>query len=72
MKKIKLQEIIINISKMDKNELINYSQKVYLSREDIDEKAFKFIERALDLQMAGLTEITDVSPLAVYSEIEED
>lgn len=72
MKKVQLQEIIIKISKMNKTTLINYSQKVYLSKEDIDEKAFKFIERALDLQMAGLMEITDISPIAVCSEIEED
>ena len=72
MKKEQLQEIIIKISNMDKSALINYSQKVYLSKTDIDKKAFKFIERALDLQMAGLMEITDISPIAVCSEIEED
>jgi len=70
--KKQLQEIIINISNMNKQELINYSQKVYISKDDIEEKAFKFIERALDLQMAGLCEITDISPIAVCSEIEED
>ena len=71
MKKEQLQEIIIKISKMDKSALINYSQKVYLSKADIDKKAFKFIERALDIQIMNLRDETTLSPLAVCSELRE-
>ena len=72
MKKQQVQEIIIKISSMDNQELISYAQKVYLSKEDINKKAFKFIQRALDIQTMNLKEETTLSPMAVYSEIEED
>ena len=72
MQKHQAKNIIFKISNMDKTELISYSQKVYLSKEDIDRKSFTFIERALDMQMARLCEFSNVSPIAVCSEIEED
>jgi len=72
MKKEQVQQIIINVSKMNKQELISYSQKVYMSKNDIDEKAFSFIERALDIRMMNLKEETTLCPMAVCSEIEED
>jgi len=72
LKKEEVQEIIINISNMDKQELISYAQKVYIAKEDMDKKAFTFIQRALDIKMMNLREETTLSPMAVWSEIEED
>lgn len=72
MKKEQLKEIITNISEMNKQELINYAQKVYLSKDDMDEKAFKFIERALDIQFMNLKDETTLCPMVVCSEIDED
>jgi len=57
---------------MDKQELISYAQKVYIAKEDMDKKAFTFIQRALDIKMMNLREETTLSPMAVWSEIEED
>jgi len=71
MKKAQLQQIIIDISKMDKSELNKYAQKVYLSKDGIKPEAFSFIERALDIQLMNLCENTTISPLAICSEIRE-
>jgi len=71
MTKQKLKEIITKISSMDKQELIAYSQEVYMSKPDIAEKAFGFIERGLDIRMMQLQEVTELSPMVVLSELKE-
>ena len=71
MTKKQLGSIINDISKMDKQELHSYAQKVYLSKEDINPKAFKFIQRAIDIQLIVLRDETTLSPMVVMSEIKE-
>ena len=71
MKKAQLKQIMINISKMERQELMNYSKKAYLAKSDIDKKAFNFIERALDIQMIELSDSTTSSPIIVRSELRE-
>lgn len=71
MNQEQVKQQIEKISSFDKNELINYTQRLYLAKEDIEEKAFVFIANATDLQMANLMEITTLSPMAVYSEFKE-
>ena len=67
----KIESIIRNIAKCDKNELRDYATRLYMSKQDFDKKAWSFIERAIDIQEQNLNEQT-ISPLAVCSELKED
>jgi len=69
MKKQFLRKKIIEISNMQKQELISFA--CVLSLSPINEKAKKFLLKALDLRTMQLQEVT-VSPLAVVSEIDMD
>ena len=71
MNKKQLESIVKDISTMDKQELHSYAQKVYLSKEEIGEEAFKFIQRAIDIQLIVLRDETTLSPMVVMSEIKE-
>lgn len=69
MKKQFLRKKIIEISNMQKQELISFACALSLS--PVNEKAKKFLLKALDLRTMQLQEVT-VSPLAVVSEIDMD
>jgi len=69
MKKQFLRKKIIEISKMQKQELLSFASALSLSL--VDEKARNFMQRALDLRFMQLQEVS-VSPLAVVSEIDMD
>jgi len=69
MKKQFLRKKIIEISNMQKQELISFAFALSLSQ--VNEKAKKFLLKALDLRTMQLQEVT-VSPLAVVSEIDMD
>lgn len=69
MKKQFLLKKIIEISNMQKQELNSFACALSLS--PVNEKAKKFLLKALDLRTMQLQEAT-VSPLAVVSEIDMD
>jgi len=69
MKKQFLRKKIIEISNMQKQELLSFACALSLS--PVNEKARKFMQRALDLRFMQLQEVS-VSPLAVVSEIDMD
>lgn len=71
MTKTKLKETIVKISKMNKQQLIDFSQKVYLNKHEIKPKVFKFLQQALDIQMMNLQDATGLNAMCVMSELKE-
>ena len=69
MKKAKVKEIFIKLSSMGKRELLAYHSEIYKSKELIPPKTFDIIERGFELRMANLSEITDLDPMIVLSEL---
>jgi len=64
-----LRKKILEISNMKKQELNSFAYTLSLS--PVNEKAKKFLLKALDLRTKQLQEVS-VSPLAVVSEIDFD
>lgn len=69
MKKLFLRKKIIEISEIQKQELLSFAYVLSLS--PINEKAKKFMQKALDLRFMQLQDVS-VSPLVVVSEIDMD
>ncbi len=69
MTKAKLAEQIKHIGTLNKRQLIAYSEKIYISQPNIAPKAFTFLKRAMDIQMMNLKDETDLSPMAVLSDL---
>ena len=67
MKKQDIIKQLKKIAKMSKTELIDFNCKLSLS--DLEEKFKKPMITISELRMAELMEISDVSPMAVISEL---
>ena len=67
---IKRQIHVIDV--LDKQGLIEYAQKRYLAKEDLEPSVFNWVQKAIDIKMAELMEIIDISPMAIMSELRED
>ena len=68
MTKQEVQNIIKNIGVMRSYDLDAYAQKVYMAKQDIDSRAFGFIQKAIDIRKAELSSSCS-SAVVEYSEL---
>jgi len=67
--KAEIKKHIVKINTMSLDELRSYCQKWHLAEQDLDETVFKLVLRGMDVKMAGLMEIADISPLVIISDL---
>jgi len=58
-----------NISKMKLNDLRAFDEKWNFNKPDLDSKVFDFVNRGVVSQLAYLMEMSEISPMAVASEM---
>jgi len=69
--KEKAKEKLIEIYEMDKIQLNEFSQKLFLSKADIKPKVFKVLEKAVMNQAAYLNDKISTNAFVEFSELRE-
>jgi len=65
-----VKQKIESLRHMGKHEVETFAQKLYMAKDDIDEKAFSFLQKAVDIRSNEI-ELMSQNPMAVMSELRE-
>ena len=71
MTRKRAKELLFEINELDKCDLELKAQKIYLAKDDIPEKIFKVLQRAIDIRQANIEHEQTINPFIVLSELRE-
>ena len=69
--KTQLKQQIQKIDKMDKQQLIQYSQSVDANKHILNKTVYSYLTRAIDIHMMRLMDNTTMSAMVVMSDIKD-